>query len=125
MQKSNQKNGIQDKSDNSARKVNKKVTNKMSKNQKAAASSSTSPPDNYQDSPQNARLDTSESEEESVSEVMDGVAATNSANFVAQSVQNREQNVKEKVLNFDFTGNPIGHHFMSRGKKRRRKKKFK
>lgn len=42
----------------------------MSKNPKpAAASSSSSPPDNYKESPQNARLDTSESDEESVSEV--------------------------------------------------------
>lgn len=67
------KNGIQEMNENSARKVNKKVTNKMSKNQKAAASSSTSTstPDNYTESPQNARLDTSESEEESVSEVME------------------------------------------------------
>lgn len=72
MQKSNNKIAITDTKSNNSRKVNKKVTNKMSKNPKpAAASSSTSPPDNYRESPQNARLDTSESEEESVSEVME------------------------------------------------------
>jgi hypothetical protein len=68
MQETNRnKNVMQDTNENCARKVNKKVTNKMSKNQKAASST----PDNYRESPQNARLDTSESDEESVSEVME------------------------------------------------------
>lgn len=69
MQVSNCKNGMQDTSENSAKKVNKKVTNtKMSKNQKAAANPS-STTETYRESPQNVRLDTSESDEESVSEV--------------------------------------------------------
>jgi hypothetical protein len=68
MQVSNSKNAMQDTSDNSAKKVTKKVTNtKMSKNPKAAASSA----ETYRESPQNVRLDTSESDEESVSEVME------------------------------------------------------
>jgi phage repressor protein C with HTH and peptisase S24 domain len=72
MQVSNSKNGMQDTSENSAKKVNKKVSNtKMSKSQKAAANSS-STPETYRESPQNVRLDTSESDEESVSEVKHG-----------------------------------------------------
>lgn len=71
MQVSNSKNAMQDTSDNSAKKVTKKVTNtKMSKNQKAAANTS-SAAETYRESPQNVRLDTSESDEESVSEVME------------------------------------------------------
>jgi hypothetical protein len=71
MQVSNSKNAMQDTSDNSAKKVTKKVTNtKMSKNPKAAASSN-STAETYRESSQNVRLDTSESDEESVSEVME------------------------------------------------------
>jgi phage repressor protein C with HTH and peptisase S24 domain len=71
MQVSNSKNAMQDTSENSAKKATKKVTNtKMSKNQKAAANSN-SAPKTYRESPQNVRLDTSESDEESVSEVME------------------------------------------------------
>jgi hypothetical protein len=62
-------NGMQESNENSAKKVNKKVSNsKMSKSPKVAANSS-STPETYRESPQNVRLDTSESDEESVSEV--------------------------------------------------------
>lgn len=71
MQVSNGKNAMQDTSENSAKKVTKKVTNtKMSKNPKAAANPN-SAPETYRESPQNVRLDTSESDEESVSEVIE------------------------------------------------------
>lgn len=71
MQVSICKNGMQDSNENSAKKVNKKVSNnKMSKNQKVAATSNPTP-ETYRESPQNVRLDTSESDEESVSEVKD------------------------------------------------------
>lgn len=70
MQVSICKNGMQESSENSAKKVNKKVSNsKMSKSQKVAANSIPSP-ETYKE-PQNVRLDTSESDEESVSEVID------------------------------------------------------
>lgn len=71
MQVSNCKNGMQESSENNVKKVNKKVSNtKMSKSQKEAASSNSNPaPETYRESPQNVRLDTSDSEEESVSEV--------------------------------------------------------
>lgn len=77
MQVSNCKNGMQDSSENNVKKVNKKMSNtKMSKSQKVAAnlavnSNSNSTPETYRESPQNVRLDTSESDEESVSEVKD------------------------------------------------------
>lgn len=75
MQLSNRKNGMQDSNENSAKKVNKKVSNtKMSKNPKAPANSTTTP-ETYRESPQNVRLDTSESDEESVSEVKDNSQA--------------------------------------------------
>ncbi|CRK92385.1 CLUMA_CG005922, isoform A [Clunio marinus] len=68
MQVSNCKNGMQESNESNAKKVNKKVSNsKMSKNQKAAANSNPTP-ETYRESPQNVRLDTSESDEESVSE---------------------------------------------------------
>jgi hypothetical protein len=68
MQVSNSKsNGMQEGNESSVRKVNKnKINAKMNKNQNAASST----PENSNESPQNVRLDTSESEEESVSEVM-------------------------------------------------------
>lgn len=70
MQVSNCKNGMQESSENSAKKVNKKVSNsKMSKSQKVAANPNTAT-ETYRE-PQNVRLDTSESDEESVSEVME------------------------------------------------------
>lgn len=71
MQVSNNKtNGMQEGNESSVRKVNKnKINTKMNKNQNAATNKS-STPDNSNESPQNVRLDTSESEEESVSEVM-------------------------------------------------------
>ena len=69
MQVSNCKNGMQESSENSTKKVNKKVSNsKMSKSQKVAANSNPTP-ETYRE-PQNVRLDTSESDEESVSEVI-------------------------------------------------------
>lgn len=73
MQVSNCKNGMQDSNENNVKKVNKKMSNtKMSKSQKVAASSNTnSTPETYRESPQNVRLDTSDSDEESVSEVKD------------------------------------------------------
>lgn len=71
MQVSNSKShGMQEGNESSVRKVNKKVLNsKMNKSQNAATNKS-STPDNSNESPQNVRLDTSESDEESVSEVM-------------------------------------------------------
>lgn len=71
MQVSNCKNGMQDSNENNVKKVNKKMSNtKMSKSQKVAANSnSNSTPETYRESPLNVRLDTSESDEESVSEV--------------------------------------------------------
>lgn len=66
---------MQDSNENSVKKVNKKVSNtKMSKNQKAAVTSNPTP-ETYRESPQNVRLDTSESDEESVSEVKDRLCA--------------------------------------------------
>lgn len=56
---------MQEESENRMKKVNKKVSNaKMSKNQKTPQNQQ-----NISESPQNVRLDTSESDEESVSEV--------------------------------------------------------
>lgn len=71
MQVSNSKSkSMQEGNESSVRKVNKnKINAKMNKNQNAATNKS-STPDNSNESPQNVRLDTSESEEESVSEVM-------------------------------------------------------
>lgn len=75
MQVSNCKNGMQESSENSTKKVNKKVSNsKMSKSPKVPANSS-STPETYRESPQNVRLDTSESDEESVSEVKERSAS--------------------------------------------------
>lgn len=73
MQVSNSKTGMQDSNENNVKKVNKKMSNtKTSKSQKVATSSNTnSTPETYRESPQNVRLDTSESDEESVSEVKD------------------------------------------------------
>lgn len=71
MQVSNSKSGMQESNESSAKKVNKKVSNKnMSKSQKPAAISGPTP-ETYIESPQNVRLDTSDSDEESVSEVKD------------------------------------------------------
>lgn len=68
MQVSNCKTGMQEsKDENKSKKVNKAVSSKMSKSQKAATANST--PETFRESPQNVRLDTSESDEESVSEV--------------------------------------------------------
>lgn len=69
MQVSNYKNnGMQESNEGSARKVNKKVSNaKMNKNSSPINSSSTS--ENFNESAQNVRLESSESDEESVSEV--------------------------------------------------------
>lgn len=75
MQVSNCKNGMQESSENSTKKVNKKVSNsKMSKSPKVPANSN-STPEAYRESPQNVRLDTSESDEESVSEVKERSAS--------------------------------------------------
>lgn len=64
----NCKTGMQEsKDENKSKKVNKAVS-KMSKSQKVAATAN-STPETYRESPQNVRLDTSESDEESVSEV--------------------------------------------------------
>lgn len=70
MQVSNyKKNGMQEGNESSVRKVNKKVSNaKMNKSQNPTINSS-STADNLSESPQNARLESSESDEESVSEV--------------------------------------------------------
>ena len=68
MQVSNCKNGMSDPNENNAKKVNKKVSNSKMKSQKVAANSN-STPETYRESPQNVRLDTSESDDESVSEV--------------------------------------------------------
>lgn len=69
MQVSNCKTGMQEsKDENKSKKVNKAVSSKMSKSQKVAATAN-STPETYRESPQNVRLDTSESDEESVSEV--------------------------------------------------------
>lgn len=72
---------MQDSTDSNVKKVNKKVS-KMSKNQKAAATANPTP-ETYRESPQNARLDTSESDEESVSEVKDNSLAWIRRNFSA------------------------------------------
>lgn len=57
---------MQEENESRVKKVNKKVSNaKMSKNQKAPQNQQ-----NISESPQNVRLDTSESDEESVSEVI-------------------------------------------------------
>jgi hypothetical protein len=64
---------MQEGNESSVRKVNKKVSNaKMNKsqNQNAPINSSSSTSDNFTESPQNVRLETSESDEESVSEVI-------------------------------------------------------
>lgn len=64
---------MQESNENNVKKVNKKMSNiKMSKSQNVAANSnSNSAPETYGESPPNIRLDTSESDEESVSEVND------------------------------------------------------
>lgn len=59
---------MQEGSEEIVKKVNKKSNSKMSKNQKAPNPNSLQ--QNFSDSPQNIRLDTSESDEESVSEVI-------------------------------------------------------
>lgn len=95
MQVSNCKNGMQESSENSVKKVNKKVSNpKMSKNQKAPANSNPTP-ETYRESSQNVRLDTSESDEESVSEVKD-----NSRTGLSKIFAFDEENFQL----------PIGHH---------------
>lgn len=73
---------MQEGNESSVRKVNKKVSNsKMNKSQNAPINSS-STSENFTESPQNVRLDTSESDEESVSEVMDRSAKELKAIFV-------------------------------------------
>lgn len=95
MQVSNCSNGMQDSNENNAKKVNKKVSNsKMSKSQKA---NSNSTPET--ESPQNVRLDTSESDEESVSEVKhhspDGLKLLR-----RQTVANKKESCEKE--NFQF-----------------------
>lgn len=70
MQVSNYKNnGMQESNEGSARKVNKKVSNaKMNKSPNTPINSS-STSENFNESAQNVRLESSESDEESVSEV--------------------------------------------------------
>lgn len=80
---------MQESSESSAKKVNKKVT-KMSKNQKANAANPT--PETYRESPQNVRLDTSESDEESVSEVKENSRAWIKRNFQHDPMRNERKN---------------------------------
>lgn len=61
---------MQESSENNTKKVNKKVSNSNSKMSNSSQKVATNPtPETYKE-PQNVRLDTSESDEESVSEVM-------------------------------------------------------
>lgn len=71
MQVSNYKNnGMQEGNEGSARKVNKKVSNaKMNKSPNTPPINSSSTSENFNESAQNVRLESSESDEESVSEV--------------------------------------------------------
>lgn len=87
---------MQEGNESSVRKVNKKVLNaKMNQSQNAATNKS-STPDNSNELQQSVRLDTSESEEESVSEVMGHSSHGFSVKFV--NLKKREKNFQSEIF---------------------------
>lgn len=105
MQVSNCKTGMQEsKDENKLKKVNKVVSSKMSKSQKVAATSN-STPETYRESPQNVRLDTSESDEESVSEVKNALGRRL---WLLRRWKRRQDSKNDEKENFSTS---IGHHF--------------
>lgn len=107
MQVSNCKTGMQEsKDENKSKKVNKAVSSKMSKSQKVANSTTAnSTPETYRESPQNVRLDTSESDEESVSEVKN---APGRRSGLLRRWKRRRRPKNDEKENFSTS---IGHHF--------------
>lgn len=85
---------------NKSKKVNKAVS-KMSKSQKVAATPN-STPETYRESPQNVRLDTSESDEESVSEVKNGPG---------RLLRRRKRRCDPRNDEKENFSTSIGHHF--------------